>query len=437
MDFRVRLVDRPIKVLLLEELPRWEFRYLRNALMRDPGIEVECLLLNHRGFPVRGDRYREWYPDRAEALAEFDVIVFGDVPPGRFTPMQLEATRGFVDAEAGALVFQAGTRATPRALLNTPLEDLLPVSPGTGPGGRASHPAFGFELSPEGNRHPAFAILDEPGSALPRWEELPGFRWFFPVASAKPAATVLATHPSLQARIGKIPIVAAMRYGHGRVLYLGVDETWRWRFVIGDEVHYRFWGRMVRWLAENRFQGGSPLVRLTLDRRRCRSGETVRIHARVLDRDRYPLENGDVLVEYETAEGEGGVIPLAEKSERRGEYAGQFTPRRAGEYVLHPRIPSLAGEELGTELALTVEDGNRELENPGPDRDTLARVATASGGSLHTPETADEIARRIRPRRPAAATRRKTDLWDSPPVIALVTVLLGSEWWLRRRRGLP
>ena len=28
----------------MESVPRWEYRYLRNALSRDPGVDVSCLL---------------------------------------------------------------------------------------------------------------------------------------------------------------------------------------------------------------------------------------------------------------------------------------------------------------------------------------------------------------------------------------------------------
>ena len=38
------IAGRPesIRVLVVESLPRWEYRYLRNALSRDPGVELDC-----------------------------------------------------------------------------------------------------------------------------------------------------------------------------------------------------------------------------------------------------------------------------------------------------------------------------------------------------------------------------------------------------------
>jgi hypothetical protein len=430
--FRVRLVDRPLRVLLVEETPRWEFRYLKNALLRDPGIEVEAVLLDYAGRPARGDIYRHWYPDRAEALAEIDVIVLGDVSPAWFSPEQIEATRGFVDSEGGGVIFQAGIRNMPWKWVDTPLGDLLPVIPAPSRFGVVSPEGYTPGLTAEGRNHPAFsfAFAGREGPAA-----LPGFRWAAAVEDTKPAAVVLADHPSAPSRLGRLPLAVSMRYGRGRTMYLGFDSTWRWRFGIGDEVHYRFWGRLLRWMAENRFQGGTPLVRLDLDRRTARPGEQVGIRARVLDRGRYPLENAEVRVEYETGEGERGEIPLAPDPSGRGHYSGEFSPRNPGEYVFRPRIPALTGEEFGIEASLTVHGRDRELSEPAPNHDLLERVAARSGGRFHTPDDAGRIPREIRPEQPRIQSAGRITLWDSPYVIIIVTTLLGAEWWLRKKKG--
>src|SRR5262249_31679007 len=38
-------------------------------------------------------------------------------------------------------------------------------------------------------------------------------------------------------------LAVLQNYGLGRVLYLGVDSTWRWRYRIGDTYHHRFWSQ--------------------------------------------------------------------------------------------------------------------------------------------------------------------------------------------------
>ena len=59
--------EEELEVLVIDSRPRWEFRYLRNALERDPGVEVSCLLF-HPGLPkVGGGRsYLSRFPTESE-----------------------------------------------------------------------------------------------------------------------------------------------------------------------------------------------------------------------------------------------------------------------------------------------------------------------------------------------------------------------------------
>ena len=73
--------EEKLRVLVVETFPRWEYRYLRNALSRDPGVEVSCLLF-HPGLSKRGGGstdYIKEFPDQLEDLAQYDVVFLGDV----------------------------------------------------------------------------------------------------------------------------------------------------------------------------------------------------------------------------------------------------------------------------------------------------------------------------------------------------------------------
>ena len=52
-----------LRVLVMESFPRWEFRYLRNALERDPGVAVNCVLFQpDLGRPGAGKRLPARFP---------------------------------------------------------------------------------------------------------------------------------------------------------------------------------------------------------------------------------------------------------------------------------------------------------------------------------------------------------------------------------------
>ena len=46
-------------MLVVESYPRWEYRYLRNALSRDPGVELSCLLF-HPGLSKPGGGNKDY-----------------------------------------------------------------------------------------------------------------------------------------------------------------------------------------------------------------------------------------------------------------------------------------------------------------------------------------------------------------------------------------
>ena len=46
MTAPISIREEKLRVLVVESYPRWEYRYLRNALSRDPGVDVSCLLFH-------------------------------------------------------------------------------------------------------------------------------------------------------------------------------------------------------------------------------------------------------------------------------------------------------------------------------------------------------------------------------------------------------
>ncbi|HBJ33725.1 MAG TPA: hypothetical protein DDZ51_02965, partial [Planctomycetaceae bacterium] len=127
----ISIRQEKLRVLVIESLPRWEYRYLRNALSRDPGVEVSCLLF-HPGLDKRGGGNADYiaeFPATKEELAKYDVIFLGDVGlgDGQLTLEQCEWLKGLVAQQASGLVFMPGFDGRQFNLLQTELADLMPV----------------------------------------------------------------------------------------------------------------------------------------------------------------------------------------------------------------------------------------------------------------------------------------------------------------------
>ena len=109
------------------------------------------------------------------------------------------------------------------------------------------------------------------------WDAMPRMPWLL-AGRAKPGATVLAVAAG---RDDQAAVIAAQPYGLGKVLWIGTDGTWRFRFRAGDRYHHRFWGQVVRWAAHGSLAAGNSQVRFGPVKPRSEEGEGVSLQARI------------------------------------------------------------------------------------------------------------------------------------------------------------
>ncbi|MFM7107404.1 MAG: hypothetical protein ACKOZU_02180, partial [Planctomycetaceae bacterium] len=243
-----------LRVLVVEGIPRWEYRYLRNALSRDPGIEVSCLLF-HPGLSKRGGGNRDYiqqFPTGLDELSKYDVVFIGDVGvgPEQLTEEDCRLLKGLVEYQASGLVFMPGWRGEQASFAGTPLEDLCPVviDAARAEGSSTAVPRR-LVLTEGGQKSLLTKLADSGAENIAVWESLPGVQWYGPVVRAKAGSEVLAVHEDAGNEYGRIPLLVTRTYGAGKVLYMATDGAWRWRKGVEDKYHYRFWGQVVRWMA--------------------------------------------------------------------------------------------------------------------------------------------------------------------------------------------
>ena len=116
-------------------------------------------------------------------------------------------------------MFIAGEGFNPLSYRGTPLEPLLPIelSDARNPTavGNALN-AFRPELTAEGRTNPIFRFGDDEAASAQIWRKLPELLWYIEAPRKKPAALVLAEHPTRPAADGKLPIVLYQFVGVGQ-----------------------------------------------------------------------------------------------------------------------------------------------------------------------------------------------------------------------------
>lgn len=433
----IAIREEKLRVLVVESVPRWEYRYLRNALSRDPGVEVSCLLF-HPGLSKVGGGSKDYlkqFPSGRDELAKFDVVFLGDVglDDGQLTAEQCRLLKGLVEQQASGLVFLPGPLGRQFSLLDTPLADLYPVVlDDAQPGGWGSRTPGHFELTEVGRRSLLTNLADTPDANLEVWDDLPGFQWYAPVVRAKGGAEVLAVHKDATNQNGRLPLLVTRTFGAGKVLFMGTDGAWRWRKGVEDKYHYRFWGQVVRWMAYQRNMAKGETMRLYYTPDQPLVRQTVALTANVMDKGGEPLAKGDVTARITAPSGAVETVRFTPAGEEWGVFRGQFTAAEPGRHTV-----TLTCRQTGATLDATVYVQGDAAERPGrPARpEVLEEIARVTHGKALAPGKLDELLQSLAALPDPPPTVRRVQLWSHPAFAGLVIVLLAAFWTARKMVG--
>lgn len=432
------LSGRPesIKVLVIETLPRWEYRYLRNALSRDPGVELSCLLFHPQLGKGDGPDYIQEFPSKPEDLAKYDVIFLGDVGvgPDQLSKEQCDLLRGLVENQASGIVFMPGPQGNEFTLQDTALWDLMPVIlDADNKGGIHDPVASPMRLTGEG-RSSLLTMLADSEEANPQvWNSLPGFHWHAPVVKSKGGTEVLTVHANRGGRFGPIPLIVTKTAGNGKVLFMGIDSAWRWRRGVEDKYHYRFWGQVARWMSYQRNMAAGERVRLYFTPERPVPGDTVTFNANAFNAAGAPLEEGTVYVDATGPDGSKERISLEKNNTAWGAFSGRMKIGLPGEWQLRASIDDPGAKPIETKLLAQ----GVELEQTGqPARpEVLAEMARIAKGRMISPEQLPDLIKEIESLPEPRPIENRLPLWSHWASVVLVVFLLSIFWVGRKLNG--
>ena len=431
----IRIVDKKLRILYIEGYPRWEYRYLKNAILRDKTTLFSCILVEaDPSLGGEGNQPIYGFPRDKKALFAYDIIILGDVPRDFFSAADMKNMRAFVEERGGSLITMAGELFTPWQYRGTDLEAVWPIEVPASRREILFRDPFQLELTDAGARNPMMFLLPEVDRNRNLWHALPGMYWCGVVDRTKPGASVLAQHPTQTGTEGKIPLMAVQQVGEGTSFMTLVDSTWQWRYRVGDKYFYRFWGQIVRSLTPHELPGANRFVRLTADRSTYSLGERVVLRARLLTPNFLPVRLKEVMAELQRTDGQRFPVKLDPVPGAAGVYSGEWLPSRAGAYKALLLAPN--GQRAESMTNVVIETSSLELDEPQQNEALLKRVAALSGGKYLLWSQAASLPDFIPDRHQEVATRIEHELWDAPLPVIVFVLLLVTEWILRKRKGL-
>jgi hypothetical protein len=427
----LRVDDQKMKVLYVEGLPRWDFRFIKNGMRRDHGLEPTVLLeAELKTRKAEGDAK---LPVTVDEWAAYRTVIVGDCSSQLLTSFAIDTLVEAVREKGLGLVVLAGPNDMPHAYEGTALVDLLPVRVRRGTAGYDAAPynPFKMEITPAGGLHEALRLYDEPGRNANAWSHMPAYFWCAAVVRPSPGATVLATNPSIEDRFGKMPLVAYHYAGRGKVMFIGTDSTWLWRQNVGDRFFYKFWGQTVRFVARRDEKEGQKSW-IEVRPLRAQVGEQVEVELMAFAADGSPRAEPKVAVSISGA-GESQTLDLEIDSVTKGRFTGRFVPKAEGAYKIgfDP-----GGGQAAVSAEVNVSIAPEELRRPNLDRPALELLASHTGGQVVEVGNLASIPERLSGDVKLIELHREESIWDNWFVLSLLVLIYSVDVGIRRLSGL-
>ncbi|HEX4792969.1 MAG TPA: hypothetical protein VH370_04205 [Humisphaera sp.] len=432
----VKVVPQRMHVMLIAGSPGWDFQFVRNALERSPELQVREITIRPGG--------RLQGLARGDILAQ-DVLVLFDPPMAAFDAAQWDEVEQLAERRGGSVILVAGShlpveygKAAP-----IPVSKLLPyrvfsytpawrVWPGAAPQFHFVPSQLGESLDalrpPEGENQSADAINSH-------WEQLPGAYRFvqLPVNDAeswKPDA-----HELLVESDSRLPVLTEMRVGLGRAFFLGTNETWRWRYKIGERNQDHFWRQLITYASEPPYFARTDRLALDADKVAAEPGETVHIRARLSD-ERLGTSRAEQLEILRD-----GKLFAARPLDPTGPAgSGRFAGTvnlPIGQYMLRWSVPNPRGPTFSVQIPLHIAANDEaELADLSGDERMLRKIADATGGEFMTIDRIGNLPDRLFAISNSRVRVAELRLWDSPILFCFIVGCLGIEWAIRKRAGL-
>jgi uncharacterized membrane protein len=447
--FALEVEAQPIRVLYIEGYLRYEYKYLKARLEDDPDISLVSVV--RRTNPETGDAATSGgdllTPER---LANFDVLILGDLEGSYFTPAEYQALNAWIEgageatdpqARGHALLVLGGYQSFgPDGWRATPLADALPVVFADAEPLQSEDP-FTLSITPEGQSHPMFKITGDRAQDATLWAGAPQLAGVSLVARAKPGAEVLARDPSFVRNGEPAVVVATQRYGAGRTLVITADTTWRWSRlsrVMGqsDTLFARFWSQTIRWLAGRDEAIERPPLVVSTDRPDYEVGKPVVIRALRQARSDGEAQTGDIAVEVTGEAGQAVAVEMRSRPSEPDVFEGKFYPSAGGRHEVAAAL-STAGKVTANQAAeFLVHGSDLELANPGVNRPLLQSLASMTGGVFVEVGQAAGLVDKLDHRERRVTVVERTEFGDSPWLFLVFLAAVTGEWLIRRNNHL-
>ncbi len=442
------------KILYVEGEPRYEAKFIREAIAGDSALQLVVLQRTAAGKYLRldvdgPDELSAGFPASRTDLFRYRAVILGSMEASAFTRDQLQMLADFVNVRGGGLLVLGGRRAFAEGgYAGTPLAEALPIviTGDAVPDSLTFFADLAVRQTPVGASHPVVQLDSTASASGEHWEKLPVVTTVNRIRGVKAGAVVLlegdvpkngrSGAPGETVRDYRQPVLVYQRYGRGLAAALPVQDTWNWRMgatvAVEDHTYELFWRQLLRWVA-----GDSPgMVATSITEEQVAPGGTVHVHADVVDSSYLRSNDAVVTLHVRGPRGDERSVPMEWDVDTDGSYRASFTAADAGEYAVRVEAKTRTGALAQDSAFVRAAPSSREFFDAEMRAPLLRRIAKATGGRFYTPATVRSLPEDLALTKRGITVVRQMDLWDMPAVLLLLIGLMATEWWYRKGRGL-
>ncbi len=465
--------EGPYRVLYVSGRANWEFKFLKRALAEDEEVGLVGLVRIakkepkftfkgrrgessnplFRGFQNKEQEAEEYdkpvlirlntrdaeelkngFPDNADELFAYDAVIIDDLEAEFFTSRQHALMQEFVSRRGGGLLMLGGQESFRQGNYErTAIGNMLPVYLDR-LGKVRPLDELELNLTREGWLQPWVRLRDNETGEKERLGEMTAFGSLNQVRGNKPGASVMAT---VKAKGDDTlhPALVTHNFGRGHVGAMLLGDFWRWGLKNPDQRKDmdQAWRQMIRWLIAD-----VPTF-IEVSARQDENGQGASLEVSVRDEEFQPVDNAEVTLKVRAIDA-GDEIPVsAEPEDEKADlYAATFIPRKTGRYLVEAEARDAEGKLIGSRKTGWATDfAAAEYRSLAPNRPLLEELANKTGGRLLTFDELDTFANELPTLKVPITEIIHSPFWHQAPLFLLALACFVTEWFLRRRKGLP
>ena len=445
IKFEILVLETKVRVLYIEGKPRWEYRYLKERLIRAArDIELQCWLtgadINFEQEHSRGVSALNSLPiQENELIEQYDVIILGDVKISDIGINKsssytfLKNLKTFVE-RGGGLLLIAGPEHNPYEYLDNEIGSILPVEfrPKDKPITELFQPTPADVTRP----HPTTLLSTNLDENQKLWEESTPLWWLAAPHKLKNGAQSWLVDSKRKNEYGPLIIAASHNVPRGRVAFIGTDETWRWRFPGGEKYIQKFWRATLRFLAAGKLYDKRSYIKLEVDKNNLEIGEQMIIEANIIDESYQENINDNEIRVFNSEAKEVTKLSLSKEAGLYS-YRGYWRPNQIGNDTIYITENNEPNAKIISKATITVERASLEMNETTLKVEELKAMSKITGGHFLTFENSIEIQEKLKGGASTIKIINEEITFLNPwPIFTIILLLLCVEWLLRKKSNL-